>query len=261
MNGMGQGAPILQSHLPFTPWGDPALSRLPGMTPVSGNWIVVDDVYAAQMAEKSRLLAAERDTVIQTTQGSELAQAELLETVIATLPSEFERDGQTIRCPDGREVSPNGAPFDVLGALLQEDLILLQRASDEHVLTAALLCFPASWTLKEKIGRPLGRIHAPVPEYDMGLAERVQNLFDRVQPGRAMWRANALGYACPNLHHPRTETAPRRPEPARYLRCERQTVLRLPRTQAVVFAVHTYVLRPDALTSTQRHGCPVMFAS
>jgi hypothetical protein len=132
-----------------------------------------------------------------------------------------------------------------LGHLVQEDLCLMEKRGEEHHLTAAVLCFPASWRLSEKIGRPLTDIHVPVPEYDEGIAKRVQRLFDGVQVGRPLWRFNALRYAEPDLFQPR---ARREPDGAQarglpYLRSERQCVLRLPDTAACVFSIHTFVVR------------------
>ncbi|WP_298433715.1 DUF3445 domain-containing protein [uncultured Jannaschia sp.] len=250
---------ITQSALPHTPWADPALSRMPGMRPVTeGSWIIVDEVYGAQLAEKARLLAERRDHVLMAEPGSEAAQADCLETVLADLPPGFAREGRVVRRPDGFRVSLDGPPLEVASRLIQEDLLLLDRRGAEHVLIAGLLCFPAHWTLAEKIGRPLVRIHAPVPEYDADLARRVQRLFDRAVSGRPMWRANVLPHAEAVLHRPRAEAAaPERPETARYVRSERQTVLRLPRTGAVLFAVHTWIVPLDRLTPAQRAGCPV----
>ena len=59
-----------------------------------------------------------------------------------------------------------------------------------------------------------------------------------------------MWYADPDLHQPRS-ASDRRPEPGRdlpgYLRSERQAVLRLPKTRAVVFSIHTFVVaRTDA---------------
>lgn len=261
MTHWAQAAPILQSCLPVTPWDDPALSRMPGLMPVAGNWIIVDDAYAAQMAEKARLCAGRRSSVMTARSGAQAVQAELLEHVLDTLPPDFERSGDHIDCPDGRRVGLDADPFDVLSRLLQEDLLILQKVADEHVLTAGLLCFPASWTLVEKIGRPLAHIHGPVPIYDARMAARVQTIFNRVPAGRAMWRMNVLGYADATLHQPRPEAAPRdATAPPRFLRCERQTMFRLPRTGAMIFAVHTWVVRPDRLTAAQRATCPVTFA-
>ncbi|CTQ50292.1 heme-dependent oxidative N-demethylase family protein [Jannaschia donghaensis] len=256
----GQGAPILQSRLPFTPWDDPALSRMPGMTPVEGPWIVVDDAYAPQMRERTRLLATARDQVIGGEAGTDDLQIELLDHVLTNLPAGFRRYHDTVICPDGRSVTTKQAPFAALAGMVQEDFLILERRNAEHVLIAGLLCFPASWTLTEKIGRPLTRIHAPVPNYNTDIGRRVQRLFDRVPQGRAIWRANALGYADADLHQPRMEAAPKREVPARYLRCERHTVLRLPHSDAIAFAVHTYVVTPQSLTARQYASCPVVFA-
>lgn len=137
------------------------------------------------------------------------------------------------------------APLVTLSRLIQEDICILEKRGGEHVLTAALLCFPASWTLAEKIGKPLTRIHDPVPEYAAQIAVRVQRMFDGVRVGLPMWRANLLGYDDPALYQPQTEGAPRPVgnEVSVYERSERQTVLRLPKTGAVVFAIHTAVVK------------------
>lgn len=114
------------------------------------------------------------------------------------------------------------------------------------MLVAAVLCFPASWRLDEKIGRPLTAIHAPVAVYDADVGRRVQRLFDAIRPGQPLWRANLLEYDDPALFQPRSAFDPPRrtsgPE-APYLRAERQCLLRLPRTGAVVFSIHTHVVR------------------
>jgi hypothetical protein len=139
---------------------------------------------------------------------------------------------------------------------VQEDLVLMEKPSgmDQHVLTAAALCFPASWSLAEKFLRPLTGIHAPVDVYDEDLARRVQRLFDGIRPGRPIWRANALVYADPALFQPRTE-ADRRPSPPegpRWLRVERQCLARLPETGAVAFTIHTYVVPFESLDPEDR---------
>jgi hypothetical protein len=243
-------APILQRRLPFTPWAEPALARLPGLAPVEGPWVVVDEAYGPQMAERARLLRTARDAVLIALPGTEEVQAEALDAVRAGLPPGFAPGPVAGRRP--------AAPLEEIAALVQEDVLLCLPRDGAHVLVAGLLCFPASWTLAEKMGRPLAAIHAPVPDYDAALAARVERLFRLARPGRPTWRANALAYHDPALHQPRPEGAPRpAPGPAPYLRCERQTILRLPRTGAILFAVHTYVLPACALSPAQRAGCPV----
>ena len=146
-----------------------------------------------------------------------------------------------VTCPDGREiVIDRDQPLLTLGHLVQEDICILQKRGDQHVLTAAVLCFPANWRLSEKAGRPLTDIHIPVPEYDDNIARRVQRLFDGVQVGRPLWRFNRLTYADPDLHQPRKKDDNGVGD---YIRTERQCVVRMPQTGAVVFSIHTYVVR------------------
>jgi dimethylamine monooxygenase subunit A len=250
-------APVLQSVLPSAPWMVPAQRRLPGTQPLSmAEWLVTDDAFAGQMALRDRLIAERRGDVLAGTPGSEAAAEEVLETVLANLPPGYVRAGMRVIRPDGVTVDLDAdTPLATAGRLVQEDLCVLEKrpGGEEHVLTAAVLCFPASWTLAEKIGRPLGAIHIPVATYTGDIARRVQRMFDAIRPGQPIWRQNALLYAAPELFQPRREAEPRVPPKSRpdYLRSERQCLLRLPRTGAVLFSIHTYVLPFAALTEEQ----------
>lgn len=242
--------PILQDALPEEQRSAAAMS-LPGMQPTKGaDWITIDDTYSEQIAEKERLLHVDREAVLQCTPDALEATHELLGEVLRLVAqrSDFSVGDGTVRRPDGQVIEIDKAtPLPTLSRLIQEDLCILQKQENEHVLTAALLCFPASWTLAEKIGKPLTAIHNPVPEYNADIAKRVQRLFDGVQVGRPMWRANYLNYSSPALFHPRTEAQPRTDDHKRgtFQRSERQTVWRLPKTNAVVFAIHTAIVSPE----------------
>ncbi len=224
---------------------------LPGIAPLdAADWLQVDDAFAGQMAERARLLSQHRSNVLATTSGSQEAAEELFEFVLNWLtehsPS-YEITEQTVCRPDGVHITiDRNDPLGTLGHIVQEDFCLLDKRGDEHVLIAAVLCFPASWTLAEKIARPLTTIHVPVPEYDPGIARRVQRLFDGVHPDRPLCRYNVLYYADPTLHQPRSRDEPRaRDEEGSYpyVRSERQSVLRLPKTRACVFSIHSYVMQ------------------
>lgn len=227
---MGQNGPILQDHLPEAQRAA-AMARLPKMQPVRGNWLLRDSAFDAQLAEKARLLATCPDDVKMALPGAQDACVEVLEHVCDLLGNAVTK-------------AMRADPLGALAGLIQEDVCILQKRGAEHVLTAGLLCFPASWMLAEKIGRPLTRIHAPVDVYDAMIAARVQRLFDGVQPGRPLWRANLLSYEDPTLYQPRreVETRPTGANGPAFERSERQTVLQLPRTGAVVFAIHTTVV-------------------
>ena len=232
---------ILQDNLPY----DPPDGRLPGVSPLQGDWLWADSAYGPQMALRRRLLRDQRERVLARTDGSEEAEAELFDAALEHAPF-LTRDGDDILCPDGTRHQITGDALWDLGHILQQDFVLMAKAGEEHVLVAAVLCFPANWTLAEKLGRPLVRIHRPVEEYDTNVAARVQRLFDGVQVGRPLYRRNALRYSNPALFQPKLEVE-HHPQDAHrpYLRSEHQVLWRLPQTRAVVFSIHTTQVHID----------------
>lgn len=249
---------ILNAALPYAPWMTPAGQRLPGVMPLAmEEWLFIDDAYGPQMTERARLLAEIPDRVMACQPQAEAAAQELLAKVLTDLPGLGFGVTQThVTRPDGVQVQLDRArPLWTLGHLLQADFCILQKpqGAPEHVLTAAVLCFPSSWTLSDKLGRPLLRIHAPVESYDEQMGARVQRMFDRIRPEQPLWRANLLRYANPELYQPRREFAPKdKRRDGVYIRSERQVLLRLPQSGAVVFSIHTAQVHLDALTPEQR---------
>ena len=251
--------PILQSHLPFAPWMDPRTSRLPGILPLTdGHWTLIDDAFAGQMAERDRLIAADPTSVHALQDRAIPAAQELYATLLETLSARpgYQVGPHEIRRPDGIIVPLDpDQPLLTLGRLFQEDFCILEQDGPEHILTAAILCFPASWTLAQKLGRPMIQIHRPVESYTPDIARRVQRLFDAVRPEQPIWRANSLIYDDPTLHQPRRE-GERRPRPVAktYARSERQCLIRLPQSRAVVFAIHTYIVQMTDLSPSVAEG-------
>ncbi|MFW2545027.1 heme-dependent oxidative N-demethylase family protein [Primorskyibacter sp. 2E107] len=245
-------SPILNQTLPY----DPLRPRpLPGVAPVGPEgWLMANDAYTAQLLEKARLLRERRSEVLWLDPAYMEPAREMLAEVLLQLPEGFIDTDDGVVCPDGRRVVPDAAdPLGSIGALIQEDLCLLVKEGSEHVLRGALLCFPASWTLAQKAGKPLLGIHTPVASYDADLGRRVQRLFDGIRPGRPLWRFNALWYDDPALFQPRREDDPRHGKTSAappFLRSERQGLYRLPQSGAVVFSIHTFVL-PRATVTDQ----------
>jgi len=239
--------PILQKQIPFNPL---QAQNLPGIQPLAlQDWLMPDDAFAAQMAAREQLLDSHRDDVLMLDAEAMPAAQELLGMVLDQL---YSRDVGQIQRADGRIVDLDWQdPLATLGRITQQDFCILQKRGNEHVMTGAVLCFPASWRLSEKFLAPLTGIHAPVDSYNASIAARVQRLFDGVQTGRPLWRFNGLWYRNPALHQPRSQYETRdetHDAEAEYLRSEKQMILRLPQTRAVVFCIHTYVLdRADVL--------------
>ncbi|MEF3047542.1 heme-dependent oxidative N-demethylase family protein [Pseudotabrizicola sp. L79] len=247
---------ILQKSLPFAPWADPRTRRLPGILPLDmADWLRVDDAYAAQMALRARLLAEREAEVVAELPDASAAVEELYAFVLAHLPPGFARAGDVVTRPDGVAVRLDPArKLWTLGHLVQEDLCLMQEdGAGEHLLSAALLCFPAGWRLAEKLGRAMMRIHAPVPKYTEDLGRRVQRLLDAVRVETPLWRANAHLSRAP-LFNPLSEAAAKDTVDQGempYVRSERQCLIRLPQSRAVLFSIHTYVVRRCDLTAAQ----------
>lgn len=249
--------PVLHDALPFAPWMDPRSAKLPGIQPADPeDWIRQDEAYADQMALRDHLISQQTEKVHALLPEARPAADELYQMTLEKLartPGYSISDLHAVR-PDGvHVVLDRDQPLLTLGRLVQEDLCILEAEGREHRLTGALLCFPASWTLAQKIGHPLLKIHVPVDEYDENLARRVQRLFDGVKEGMPLWRMNWLSYDDPQLHQPRLEGVSR-PAPAdhTYIRCERQVIMRLPRSRAVAFTIHTYIAPTSTLTAEEK---------
>ena len=247
---------VLHPSLPFAPWADPRCRRLPGVMPLAmDDWLQVDAAYGGQMALRDRLIAERPDEVHALWPDAVPAASELLQGVLGRLPGLGfgAADGQWLR-PDGARVTVDAArPLMTLGRLLQNDFCILQNdGSGEHRLTGAILCFPAGWLLHQKLGMPLARMHAPISRYSDDTARRVQRLMDAVRPEAPLWRANAHRSRSP-LFNPLPEGHPHDKAhlPMLYVRSERQCLIRLPLTRAVVFTIHTYLVRLEDLTSEQ----------
>ncbi len=237
---------ILQKSIPHNPL---ETVKLPGIKPLDLNdWLVPDDAFAGQMACRGVLLTERRARVLQMDPDALAPAQELLQMV---LDHRYPGQSDQVHRPDGGIVDIDWQdPLATLGLISQEDFCILERreGSDEHVLTGAVLCFPASWTLAEKFMRPLIAIHDTVDSYDGGMASRVQRLFDGVQVGRPLWRFNALWYQSPDLHAPRSVHDRRdtsHGQEAPFMRSEKQSILRLPVSRAVVFFIHTFMIHKD----------------
>jgi hypothetical protein len=115
------------------------------------------------------------------------------------------------------------------------------------------VCFPSYWRLRAKLGRPVAAIHAPVPHYADELAARVDRFLDRLPAGRPVWRRNWTVHTDPALFAPDAPPPPVPPVTADdaderlWLRTERQTLVCLPATGAIAFAIRTQQVRLGAL--------------
>ncbi len=221
------------------------MARLPGTVPIEmSDWLVRDEAFAGQMVRSDELISTDREAVAAL-DGVEDQSTELLDLILAQLKRDdgYVVGSKKVQRPDGIEVDLTADhPLIVARRLIQEDLLIHEKRGDVHRLVGGVLAFPASWSLAEKMGRDLVGIHEPVAQYDENVAKRVQRLFDGIRPGSPIMRANYLCYRDAELFQPRREAGLRDASTPSFMRVERQCLLKLAKSGAVVFTIHTYVV-------------------
>ncbi len=202
------------------------------------DWIVTDSQRDAQLAEKQRLFDRDQAAVFYETPGALSACLEL-EALLSELGATTHDDDDSVH------------PLWRCARQVQEDLLILQeQAPQEWHLTAASLSFPSKWRLQDKAGKRLDAIHAPVPGFGPGArnASMMARMFTKMQPDKPMLRHNWTLDSQAQLYRP--DGAPLSgpaAEPLRLVRVERQTLVKLPRSRAIVFGIHIYLDPLEAL--------------
>jgi hypothetical protein len=206
------------------------------------NWLLADSARDEQVARKRRLIAEVPELVIATSDASHEAAQEVRELVVAAIGADATG-------------APPGARAALVDAALmvQEDLVVVQRVGDAWTVTAGVVCFPTHWTIEEKVGRPLAEVHEGVAHYDRELRDRVDRFHDRLTVDRPVWRRNWFVSPTDELHlpvFPPGLVIPDMIEPdgtPMWIRSERQTLRRLPRTDAILFTIRVQLAPLGAL--------------
>jgi hypothetical protein len=223
------------------------------------DWIEPDERFASELAEKERLLRERHAEVFSVLPEALAGSTEVLELLVEHLPTRFpalyRREGDILYNLVTQQVwnlARHGLhPLDLAGRLVQEDLCLMQHdpADNTYRLVGASLCFPTRWRLADKMGKPLTAIHDPVPGYEEQLASTVERFFERLRAEKPVWRINWGLIDDPTLFQPTGHgrkglnpniTADNAGEKL-WIRMERQTLRRLPRTQDVLFTIRVHI--------------------
>ncbi len=224
------------------------------------DWLVLDDRHRTELDLKRRLLSEQPDDVFAARPDALGPSTEVLELITTWLAAHHPE------LPIHPERQPRPLhPLDAAGRLVQEDLCVLVEHEGRYRLEAASLCFPSHWRLHEKLGRSLAAIHAPVPHYADELEAKVDRFFDRLRLDRPVVRRNRSFHDHDDLYRPEPHESPdsfaadASGIDGVWLRSERQTLVRLPRTGAILFTIKTQVCPVRALR--QRPGMAVRLAA
>jgi hypothetical protein len=263
--------PHSQMPSTHTPYDGSSKPFTIGLKPLElKDWIEIDENLEAYLAEKARLYATIPERVFVEEPETREAQQEVLDLLSAHLVARYPETyrqadtGVELAGPVKREATFSDAPLVAASMLVQEDLILMRKGENGWRLAAGSLCFPSSWSLTEKFGHPLQDIHAPVPGFGRGTrnADLITRMFDSLQ-GQGVIRWNWSLQANADLYHPlsndqRNERAQKRPSKfagdenfaSAFIRVERQTLRKLPKSGDILFTVRIYL---DPLAVLERH--------
>ncbi|RJE24413.1 hypothetical protein PHISCL_03267 [Aspergillus sclerotialis] len=235
------------------------------------NWLTIDKYYMDEHRVRSKLLEKEKSKVLQCLPESYEGCMEMLEEVVEFLcrqfPNVFEcrkhgnettvynrMTGETfVFGTDNDQIGP----LEIAVRLTMEDLSVLMKNSDgEYYLAASASLFPVGWTVEERIGWTISKLHDPVPLWHQQVASSVSKFLGRLTPASPMERSNYfIEVRRPNeelletLYRPNglveegMDLSPR----DIIIRRERQTFRRLPRSDTIAFGVKTFLTTLDEL--------------
>ena len=206
------------------------------------NWIEINSDYEKDLAQKRDLLTQKHDEVFVSLPLGDAGSCEVLDLLSEHLPRIFPD-----RWPSEVSIDASMHPLEAASLLVQEDLCVMSQVGNDWILSAASLCFPSRWDVRDKIGKNLLGIHGPVPHYEEKIGAATQNIFDKLTVERPVWRVNWTVMDSGELHQP---TAVRSPdamaitssniEQELHFRRERQTLRKLPKSGDILFTIRTY---------------------
>ena len=228
-----------------------------GLSPLGGAlWIETDNDLARYRQHKLSQRDLYQERVYRATPSSMAAQRELAQLLLTHLCSQqselYQLEDDQLRCLPGEFLAPldSAEPLWNCSLWLADDLVLMEKINGEYRLTAASLCCPSHWRLEEKFDRPMREIHDPIPDFHRELTPRIDRFFDHLKPEHPVQRFNWSVQEYDNLsQHPEHEM-PIGPTTELFYRTERQTLLRLPQSDAIAFTIRVYLHPLDSLRAT-----------
>jgi hypothetical protein len=228
-------------------------------------WLAPDAEFAEQTRMRQALYLNRPGDVFRVARGykrqARAAGAELLEELASHLPTAYPEhyrlEGRSLRnLITGDAIKLDHwwvHPLVKAGLLVQDDITINAIDRDGELrLIAGFVATPTHWAMQDFLGMSVHDIHANVSNYD-----RIRSVVDgsaRLAPGKITRRNNFFIESDPTLALPsyrRSTWTPSAPDPdltdRLYLRSELETLIRLPKSNAVIFTIRPRVFRLDFL--------------
>ncbi|KAF2715978.1 hypothetical protein K431DRAFT_299041 [Polychaeton citri CBS 116435] len=231
------------------------------------DWIQIDDGYLERLDERIHIMDADPDNTIGINLHSAAAIVELFKEVVIKhiprrFPTMFRMEGRRFQnLVTGKSYDTQAGLADSSTALrilcenVEEDFYFMcPDGQGEWRLQGYIACFPGGFMSKARVGQSFREIHAPVPLYSERIANGVDKFVQRMKGGELIQRMNwslqvdgkdLFRLDGNNFYPEQDQELPSEPSAINpddcFLRCERQSLLCLKESGAIVFCVRSYM--------------------
>ena len=156
-------------------------------------------------------------------------------------------------------------PLEYITRQAQGDFVIVDQRDNNLWCDAGMVTTQADWSLDFDLGMNFMEWHGPVPlAHHMGVFERALKFLLNLQQGKPVRRLNwtmtinpRLDTSPENFHKwgkDRMTVTPENVGEKVHLRCELQSLWRLPRSNAILFVVRCYLIKMDELVTVPKWG-------
>ena len=241
----------------------------------------VDEHYVAEMRDRA-LVLAEDPLRCQSLPHMTLAGWDLLELIMTSKARDYPHWFELHKQGDkwhwinkpleieqkftfGDETTLPYGPMEYITRQTQGDFSLQDHRDDNLWMDAGIITTQADWSLDFDVGMSFHEWHAPVPlAHEKGIFDRALKFLLNLQLGAPVRRFNWTMTVDPLLDtspetYPqwgptRASLTPETIGKRMHLRVELQTLIRLPRSNAIAFPIRCYLIKFDELVTVPKWG-------
>lgn len=236
----------------------------------------IDEHYLSEMAER-QIVLQENPKRCLAMDHMNLACWEFVERAMVSLSTDYpeyfelEIEGDTWTWENkllgskdtftfGEDASLPKPPLEYMGSQVQGDIALLDQRGGDLFLDAGIVTCPADWSLAFDAGMSFSEWHGPVPlAHEAGVFDRALKYLTAIPVGRPVRRLNwtltinarmdTSPETYPNWGEERNSVTLENVGEKVYLRVELQVLDRMPRSNALMFSIRTYLISMNDLVT------------
>ncbi|MBR7888233.1 DUF3445 domain-containing protein [Marinomonas sp. A79] len=240
-----------------------------GTDSIYEHFIDIDEHYLSEMAERAIVLEENPRRCLSMGHMA-LAGWDFLERMMVSLSTDYPQYFSLRRDKDqwhwentlldiqqdfvfGDESTLPMSPLDYMGRQVQGDFALLDQRDNDLFMDAGMITCPADWSLAFDAGMSFSEWHGPVPmAHSAGIFDRALKYLTAIPIGsparRLNWtltvnaRMDTSPEKYPDWGHERTTVTAENVAQKVYLRVELQIMDRMPRSNALLFVIRTYLI-------------------